>query len=347
MRVERALEKLRRRLQRRGITSSAAAVGTALAGQPVLSAPSGWAASVAGASLAGAAAAVNAPVVAALSVLHFMTTGKLITGIAGVAAALVVGTYVGAQRENEPSESVASSAGLNRPDDSPLREENRQLRNDLARITAEHAALVRTQGRSHDTEARRDAIDRLRILTDLHRRKLAKSEMDFVAFGTKLTAAFSELFAVTPTEQETLQRSLDSSREMLGELERANATVSPQPNGDVIVTVRAFPESGGQLYDALLKTFAETLGPERYSAFLALGVEQVEKSLGRFGAPQRTITFSRVTAGDNSVHYSMRENLRLPKENGNYTSDFKNFHDLAQQAGTIVKLLPVDFTPRE
>jgi hypothetical protein len=171
--------------------------------------------------------------------------------------------------------------------------------------------------------------------------------MDFVDSGTRLTPAFSELFAVTSAEQETLQRSLDTSREMLAELERANATVSPQPNGDVVVTVKAFPESGGQLYDALLKTFAETLGPERYSAFLALGMEQVEKSLGRFGAPQRTITFSRTTAGDNSVHYSMRENLRLPKENGNYTSDFKNFDALAQQAGSIVKLLPAGFIPRE
>lgn len=348
MRVERALEKLRERLRGHGITSTAAAVGAALAGQPAVSAPVGLAASVAGASLAGAAAAASAPVGLALSVLHFMSTGKLITGIAGAAAAVAVGVYFGAHRQNHASQSVAPAASLLRPDEPLLREENRRLRSELARLSAEHTALVTTQGdRPHQTEARRNALDRLRILTDLQRRKLAKSEMDFVDSGTQLTPAFSELFAVTPAEQEALQRSLDTSRETLGELERANATVSPQPNGDVIVTVKAFPEAGGQLYDALLRTFAETLGPERYSAFLALGIEQVEKSLGRFGAPQRTITFSRMTTDDNSVHYSMREVSRLPKENGNYSSDFKNFDDLAQQAGSIVKLLPSGFAPRK
>jgi len=76
-------------------------------------------------------------------------------------------------------------------------------------------------------------------------------------------------------------------------------------------------------------------------------VEQVEKSLGRLGAPERTLTFSRTVAADKSVHYAMHENLRLPKENGNYTSDFKSFEDLAHQAGSIVKLLPATFAPRQ
>ena len=60
MRVERALEKLRGGLQRRGITSTAAAIGAALVGQTAVSAPAGLAAMVAGNSLAGAAAATRA-----------------------------------------------------------------------------------------------------------------------------------------------------------------------------------------------------------------------------------------------------------------------------------------------
>ncbi len=347
MRVDRALERLRGRLERCGITSTAAALGVALAAQPIVAAPAGLAATVARASLAAAATA-SAPVLGAVwSALTFMNSTKVIVGTAGAVAALAVGVYLGTQRPGRNGETVAtSSARAAGSSDAALREENRRLRDDVARLSAERPTLPATRGgATPGTEERRSALDRLRVLTDLQQRKLAKSEMDFVT-GGKLTPAFGELFATTPAEQETLQRELDVARDTLAELERANAIVSPQPNGDVIVAVKAFPETGGQLYDALLKTFAETLGPERYNAFLALGVEQVEKSLGRFGAPQRTITFSRTVAADNSVSYAMHESLKLPRENGNYTSDFKSFADLAQQAGPIVKLLPPTFAPR-
>lgn len=54
MRVERALDKLHVALKRRGVTSTAAALGVALAHQPTLALPSGLAAGVTSAALAGA-----------------------------------------------------------------------------------------------------------------------------------------------------------------------------------------------------------------------------------------------------------------------------------------------------
>ena len=86
MRVDRALEKLRLRLADRGITSTAAALGAALAAQPAVAAPAGLALSVAGASLTGATTA-------AMSALTFMSIAKTTMGIVGVAA-LSMGAYL-------------------------------------------------------------------------------------------------------------------------------------------------------------------------------------------------------------------------------------------------------------
>src|SRR6185295_9056058 len=56
MRVERALEKLRDALGRRGLTSTTAGLAIALGNQAGVAAPAGLAASVTGAALAGTAA---------------------------------------------------------------------------------------------------------------------------------------------------------------------------------------------------------------------------------------------------------------------------------------------------
>jgi RNA polymerase sigma factor (sigma-70 family) len=58
MRVERALDKLRALLERRGVTSTTAALATALANQAVLAAPAGVAAAVTGVALAASTGAL-------------------------------------------------------------------------------------------------------------------------------------------------------------------------------------------------------------------------------------------------------------------------------------------------
>lgn len=78
-RVERALDKLREQLARRGITSSAAALATTLGAQAALAPPSGLATAVTGAALAGPAPA------AVFMLAQFMSSTK-----ATVAAALVM-----------------------------------------------------------------------------------------------------------------------------------------------------------------------------------------------------------------------------------------------------------------
>ncbi len=97
MRVERALEKLRRVLARRGVTSTGAALGVVLAQQAVGAAPAGLAGSVvtaAGTAFAGAGAAG-----VAVEIFGFMSTTKL--GVAGAVVLLVLvglATYQQQQR---------------------------------------------------------------------------------------------------------------------------------------------------------------------------------------------------------------------------------------------------------
>ncbi len=86
MRVERAMDKLRVALDRRGLTSTTAALALALGNQAVMAAPAGLAATVTGAALVSAAAGGGGGVV-----LTFMSMTKLQLGIAGAVIALGVG----------------------------------------------------------------------------------------------------------------------------------------------------------------------------------------------------------------------------------------------------------------
>jgi RNA polymerase sigma factor (sigma-70 family) len=86
-RVDRALGRLRERLGRRGITSSATALATLLSAQASLATPAGMAATV-----AGAVAASPGPAASAAALIQIMSTAKTSVGI--LAAALVVASGV-------------------------------------------------------------------------------------------------------------------------------------------------------------------------------------------------------------------------------------------------------------
>jgi hypothetical protein len=136
MRTDRALDKLRAVLVRRGIASTAAALGAIVSAQTLGSAPAGLAAVLASQSLAaaGAGAALLAP-------LATYMNAKIIT-TAAVAAAIFfgVGTYVGVNY---------SSSLPHPPPENPhhaeliaaLRHDNQSLNAAVARLKADNAEL--------------------------------------------------------------------------------------------------------------------------------------------------------------------------------------------------------------
>jgi RNA polymerase sigma factor (sigma-70 family) len=91
MRVDRALDKLRAALVRRGITSTAAALAVALADQAVVAAPAGWSAAVAASVLANSGTAASGGAITA-GLLHFMATSKLTIVLVGSCAILALGS---------------------------------------------------------------------------------------------------------------------------------------------------------------------------------------------------------------------------------------------------------------
>jgi RNA polymerase sigma factor (sigma-70 family) len=99
MRVDRALDKLRGLLAKRGVTSTAAALAVVLTNQTGVAVPAGLAATVTGAALAGAAATGGAAGLGAF--LGFMSTSKITSGLVAAAfLATAVAVYeVSASRD--------------------------------------------------------------------------------------------------------------------------------------------------------------------------------------------------------------------------------------------------------
>ena len=107
MRVNRALDKLRMLLARRGIASTSAALGLALTNHAVVAAPASLASTVTGASLAAAPVSVTA----AVSLLSFMSTTKATLGIAVIAMIAVLGTANNEVRARHAAETALAAAG--------------------------------------------------------------------------------------------------------------------------------------------------------------------------------------------------------------------------------------------
>ena len=109
MRAERALEKLRARLTRRGITSTAAALGTVLSAHGVGTAPAGLATAAASLSFASLTA-ITTGSAGTLAWLQFMSATHLKVGATAAVVALTVGGFIGAewQRRAEPSAPATS-----------------------------------------------------------------------------------------------------------------------------------------------------------------------------------------------------------------------------------------------
>ncbi len=145
-RVDRALDRLRGALARRGVTSTAAGLAVLLGAHAVVNVPSALAATVAAVSLAGTAAAGGV----GAQLIQLMTAAKLKLVAAAVIATAVGTPLVLQHRANETL--LAENAALRRQTAQldKLRADNErltaQLEADAARPSAEHEELMRLRG---------------------------------------------------------------------------------------------------------------------------------------------------------------------------------------------------------
>jgi RNA polymerase sigma factor (sigma-70 family) len=158
MRVERALEKMRGQLERHGVTSTAAALGLALANQTGVAAPAGLAASVTGVALAGAGAGAGG------LAMIFMGMTKLQIGI--VAAVAVAGVTDYAVQANTNARLQAEIAAVQPADAAvaALRAENQQLATVAAEVeTMRRDDAMLKQLEQRVTEAKAATVEKARV----------------------------------------------------------------------------------------------------------------------------------------------------------------------------------------
>jgi RNA polymerase sigma factor (sigma-70 family) len=144
MRVERALERLRDLMTRRGITSTAATLTALLTNQTIIAAPVGLAASITSASAAGAAAISGASTSAlmALGNAKIVIVGVLI--VAGLMTPAVVQYHHNTRLKGEIAGLRAQLAErFSGPQTNPSSDDT----GELARLRSEHAELLRLRGR--------------------------------------------------------------------------------------------------------------------------------------------------------------------------------------------------------
>lgn len=231
MRVERALEKLRDLLARRGVTSTAAVLALALAEQGAVAVPASLAGAVSTAALAAVAAS---PMV---GILGIMASTKLKAGIAIIALAGLTASVVllelgnrklRAETEELSRQLVAARAAGTRAEASgtvsgtTTRAMNDTEREELARLRGEHAELLRLRGQAGDlqrqlAEARQPAttagatwrMGERRGPAELHNNGLATPQAAFeTALWTALNQpeAFGKLIQLDPRITEGAER---------------------------------------------------------------------------------------------------------------------------------------------
>ena len=255
MRVERALDKLHTGLARRGVSSTAAALGVALAQQTGVAAPAGLAASVTGGALGGTAASGGAGVW-----LAFLTMSKIKVGIVSVIVAAVAVTGVVEVHANR--ELRVELGALRTGDDevARLQCENRQLNASMAKIGAtnpEVAELTRLRTRLSALKARPDGVVEAEIRPPQNRgRATARAAMETFCWAidqqdVDLVGSFINFSDDTPENRAAFMANFSPTvRARYGTPERVGAAAffsvgHPNPDPQVAVQILSVEDDHG------------------------------------------------------------------------------------------------------
>lgn len=146
MRTARALEKLRVLLERRGITSTAAALGAVVTNQSLMSAPAGLASTVASASLAGAGVATSLTLI--------MTTKIIVTAAISGILAFGVGNYAGHAGHTEIDAQRANENAAKTREIATLHQSNAALQAELDKVDAANMQLTAAKAQLEASNAK-------------------------------------------------------------------------------------------------------------------------------------------------------------------------------------------------
>jgi RNA polymerase sigma factor (sigma-70 family) len=294
-RVSRAVDRLRDFFSSRGVAASAAGIAAEISANAVQAAPAGVGAAISSAVALSAGAAHKAAVAQLARNLTMTTTQKTIV-VATLAAAIGGGLYQGHVIQGQSARIAAFERQSATAD-----EQMRSLRSERDAALARSAAIDRPGDKAASSLGGTgaavgvDPTARLKILEDLQKRKILNSRMTFIDPTGGLSSSFIELFSLTGEEQAALQKAVDEGRRQIGSLMVANATVHSNADNNIVIDVKPL-EGGPAVGDGVMNAIAGILGPDRNSSFVALGANQLEESLGSFGAEQETLSITDNTA---------------------------------------------------
>lgn len=339
MRVNRALEKLRGRLAQRGITSTVAALGVALASQPQVIAPGSFVSRIA----AGAAGAAGP---------NTFTLMNIITLVTGMVAAGAVA--LGATNWTLQSQAQIRAAQVDVQHTAIVD----GLRADVARLKKD---ITQLQTATATGEAD-PALAELRAMVHASQTKLlpySNSTRLLQLTDGQLAPHVATLFALSAAEKKAVEGALSETSAQLNRLMGANIEGLDQSvPGTATFRLKLYPQEGGKVHDQLIGALQATLGAERYEALTMLMGPNFERSVGGgFGALPRTVQITRLKL--NRRLYTVRETLSqlsrfsspdpstppvvLTGSTNSTPLLQADWAKLEQEYPELVKLLPADF----
>jgi RNA polymerase sigma factor (sigma-70 family) len=166
-RIERALEKLRARFTRRGITSTSIALAAVLEGQASVATPAGLAASVTAVALSGAAVGASGT---GLGVFTFMSTAKITVGLVSLAVSLAIGAALIKANARDAQSALAMSMRRHASSNAKLVDMENQLQaatNRMQVAEKENQMLLATVQAMQATDAAQASVDAQPITDDM------------------------------------------------------------------------------------------------------------------------------------------------------------------------------------
>lgn len=332
MRVDRAVEKLRDRLARRGITSTAAALSAALMAQPAVLAPAGLGATVAGATLAKLAAGG----VAGFRLLDIFSRQAVAAG--GAIALLGLGFHAVAVARLDAR--TSEEARRDEQVLAQLRVESRELREQNQRISATAVASV-------PVEPPRDPLARLRAVVALLKEgSLGSVRWSWAHYRPAIRPLVVDLFALNSSETQALLDAIEIGKREVASLAIAQASVQ-RKDREIVIEIPAVA-GGREAHQRMLNRIRQTLGEERFALFQDVGfASALEQMLINFGLGASVLTVSHSPMPRNPQYpYGLSQARRLPEGvlGGSGSNEGGNdLEGLKLNLGPFVAFLPENF----
>jgi|GEM_PF-2776270 len=346
MRVQRAVESMRRYLNRKGITTTATALSVSLTANAAISAPIGLATQISANALATTTAGTSSlstliltamktksiSAVAGLSLASCIVTGYLSynagerAGVHSAAASPQSTTYSSTYASSEKTHPKPEYEIKNepRPDHS---QPNKSLENEIQD--------------SRDLTSKRAYLREFLI----HAQKSSRGDIVIFDQNGDITNTFADVYDLTANQKASLSQEIRTAKELNYQLIKAHSKISKTTDNEFKIEIDSF-EGGEKLYDKLLGNFQETLGEDKFETFLALSDQELIRGFDSFGAQVKNLKITKKTntdrEGDDAIRYHVEMKSQTPNGsmNSNVVMDEKRFRKNYEVAKRLIEEQP-------